>query len=91
MCVGNNNTLILALLPSSNIELQFEVLENQMRYVLSRNLSIRSKGKEFLDYFRKTYLNPECRYPKSMWNHWDNHGDRTNNRLLIGNNMLSKK
>ena len=63
MCVGNNNTLILALLPSSNIELQFEVLENQMRYALSRNLNIRSKGKEFVDYFKKTYLNKDLKLP----------------------------
>jgi len=59
-----------------------------MRYFLSRNLSIRSKGKEFLDYFRKIYLNTECRYPKSMWNHWDNHGDRTSNRVEGDNNKM---
>ena len=59
-----------------------------MRYVLSRNISIRSKGKEFVDYFRKTYLNAGCRYPKSMWSHWDNHGDRTNNRVEGDNNRM---
>ena len=43
----------LALIPPSNVELQFELLENEMRYVLSRNINIRSKGKEFVYYFRK--------------------------------------
>ena len=42
----------LALIPPANVELQFELLENQMKYVLSRNLNMGSKGKDFIDYLK---------------------------------------
>jgi hypothetical protein len=28
------------------------------------------------------------RFPKSMWNHWDNHDERTNNRVEGDNNKM---
>ena len=33
-------------------------------------------------------MNTEFRHPKSMWNHWDNHGDRTNNRVEGDSNKM---
>ena len=76
----------LALIPINNIEQQFELLSNQMRYSVSRHLSVRSKGNEFLAYFKNTYLNGQ--FPSSMWNHFDNHEERTNNRVEGDNNKM---
>ena len=70
----------LALIPINNIEQEFEMLSNEMRQVVSRSLSIRSRGKDFLTYVENTYLKENCRFPKEMWNHFDNHHERTNNR-----------
>ena len=78
----------LALVPPSVVETQFELLKCQMRYALSRHIDVRSKGKEFIDYFIKTYLEEGVRFPKSMWNHWDNHDERTNNRVEGDNNKM---
>jgi len=62
-----------------------------MRLVLSRNIAIRSKGKEFVEYFRKTYLQREkARFPISMWNHWDNNDERTNNRVEGDNHKMKQ-
>ena len=57
--------------------------------MLSQDIfDVRSKGKEFIDYFKKTYLDAGVRFPKSIWNHWDNHDDRTNNRVEGDNNRM---
>ena len=70
----------LALIPINNIEQEFEMLSNEMRQVVSRSLSIRSRGKDFLTYVENTYLKENCLFPKEMWNHFDNHHERANNR-----------
>jgi len=76
----------LALIPINNIEQEFEMLSNEIRQVVSRSLSIRSRGKDFLNYVENTYLKQNCRFPKEMWNHFDNHHERTNNRVDGDNN-----
>ena len=78
----------LALIPINNIEQEFEMLSNEMRQVVSRSLSIRSRGKDFLTYVENTYLKENCRFPKEMWNHFDNHHERTNNRVEGDNNKM---
>jgi hypothetical protein len=73
----------LALIPPGNVEQQFFILVNQLHYVLKpKHIILRSKGPEFVDYFKKNYLNQDARFPISMWNHWDNHDDGTNNRYM---------
>ena len=57
------------------------MLSIEMRQVVSRSLSIRSRGKDFLTYVENTYLKENCRFPKEMWNHFDNHHERTNNHV----------
>ena len=59
-----------------------------MRQVVSRSLSIRSRGKDFLTYVENTYLKENCRFPKEMWNHFDNYNERTNNRVEGDNNKM---
>lgn len=76
----------LALIPTNNIEQQFAILSNQMRYAVSRHLCVRSKGNDFLQYYQNTYLNGH--FSISMWNHYDNHEDRTNNRVEGDNNKM---
>ena len=50
----------LALLPITSVEQEFELLSIQMTQVVSRNFGTqsRSKGKDFLTYFKNTYLQP---------------------------------
>ena len=78
----------LALIPINNVEQQFELLSNQMTLVVCRNFSERSKGKDFLKYFTNTYKSPNCQFPIQMWNHFDNHDERTNNRVEDDNIIL---
>ena len=59
-----------------------------MKYVVCKNFSVRSKGKDFLQYFTNTYKSPNGQFPIQMWNHFDNHDDRTNNRVEGDNNKM---
>jgi hypothetical protein len=78
------------LLPITSVEQEFELLSIQMTQVVSRNFGTlsRSKGKDFLTYFKNTYCSLECQFPIKMWNHFDNHDDRTNNRVEGDNNKM---
>jgi hypothetical protein len=78
----------LALIPIDKVEQEFEILSNELRHVVSRSLSIRSRGRDFLTYFENAYLKESCRFPKEMWNHFDNHHERTNNRVEGDNNRM---
>ena len=53
------------------------------------NIGIGSKAATFVNYLKKNYLNSLARFPKSMWNHWDNPDERTNNRIE-GDNLKMK-
>ena len=57
--------------------------------LLPKHIILRSKGSEFFEYFRTNYLNQDARFPISMWNHWDNHGERTNNRVEEYNTRMT--
>ena len=63
-----------------------------MHHVLGKKHRIlRTKGKEFITYFRNTYLGTTlapARFPMEMWNHYDNHDERTNNRVEGDNNKM---
>ena len=61
----------LALLPITSVEQEFELLSIQMTQVVSRNFGTqsRSKGKDFLTYFKNTYCSLECQFPIKMIHH----------------------
>ena len=59
-----------------------------MKHVVCKNFSVRSKGTEFLNYFTNTYNSPNCQFPVEMWNHFDNHDERTNNRVEGDNTKM---
>ena len=50
-------------------------------HVVCKHFSVRSKGKDFLQYFTNTYKSPYCQFPIHMWNQFDNHDERTINRV----------
>ena len=58
-----------------------------MRFQVARRITSRSKATEFLTYFVNTYFF-EGQFPMSMWNHFDNHEERTNNRVEGDNNKM---
>ena len=63
-----------------------------MRFVLYRKIFKRSKGKEFVDYLRKTLLQRnEARFPISILNYWDNNVEQTNNNRVEGDNEKIKQ
>ena len=70
------------MIPIANVDQEFDLLSNQIMQVLCREFwQNRSKGKDFLTYFMNTYKSQGCQFPVTMWNHFDNNHDRTNNRV----------
>jgi len=68
------------------IKSQITILEKQLHYVLKRKQAIERVA--FVEYFKKTYLKRYARFPLLMWNHYDNHDERTNNRVEGDNNKM---
>lgn len=46
--------------------------------------------KNFLDYFEHTYLFNDARFPKEIWNHFDDRDPRTNNHVEGWHSALNK-
>ncbi|XP_053205847.1 uncharacterized protein LOC128390194 [Panonychus citri] len=46
--------------------------------------------KNFLDYFERTYLINDARFPKEIWNHFDDRDPRTNNHVEGWHSALNK-
>ena len=44
----------------------------------------------FIQYFESTYMSPRCAFPRSIWNHFDTIGPRTNNHLEGYHSKLKK-